>query len=662
MITPDSSQNNKFSGHYPEPWLLPPRLRWLYRALLGRPMDNLVRTDSTFWHRARGGHPSRWLRLAGWERATIRVLGAYVLLWVLVVLAAWGMRSLGSFMGMGPSRVLGVLHWRVVLEVHAIGSLVVLVPLGTYRTLRDYGIKVPVPVLERVGVKVRIAGWVSWELHGRKEWELEKVRPVAAAAGLILALNIRPQQATSWVTVPRDYRREDGHPVEIMLPATFTGADEGQKTRLAKAVSNRLGMKDYAVSWEVAGSAPRMLLSAPPAPPDKVYFKDVRELLENTEEYRPLMGIIGASGKGAYAEMVTDSPHIAVSAGPGAGKSTLAKFIIMQALRWGWGVVILDWKMTEAYEWARGLPGVRIINELEGIHDFGVTVGQEVDDRKRGGLAGRVKLLIVRDEWNVTADLLMGYWDDFRATADPEERKTMPRKSPALRGYAALDFGGREFGLHDFVITQRMSARVFNGNADIRECFGIRILGRYTEQTKKMLVGNMKPFPRRSNVQGRWTVVVGEDVYVVQAPLVTSEEAREFASGGVPNPPDPLTRSWYPEVGQRDNTASALEDQLPHGATGMFSSPINTALLALPVEEAEIVPQDLRRLSEMVNGLSHLGITLKVLQKAAANVATGFPPAIGGSPFRGYTYDYVAVQEWARRRHAMQRAKRGSEQ
>lgn len=657
MITPDSSQNNKFTGHYPEPWLLPKSCRWLYRALLGRPMDNLVRTDSTFWHRARGGHPSRWLRLAGWERAALRLVGTYVFAWVLLVLAAWVLR-----VWLGPIGFLRVLDPRTVLEVHAAGSLVVLIPLGTYRRVRDFGVKVPVPVLERAGVRVRLAGWVSWEVHGRKEWDLEKVRPVAAVAAHILALSIRPEKAGTWVTVPRNYRREDGDPVEIMLPSTFSGADEGAKKRLGAAVANRLGLKEPIVEWSLTGSAPRMLVSAPPAPPEKVLFADVAALLGGGEEYRPLMGLVGANGKAAYAEMISDSPHIALSAGPGAGKSTLAKLVAMQALRWGWGVVFLDWKMTEAYEWARGLPGVRIINELEGIHNFGVTIGQEVDERKRKGLTGRVKLLVIRDEWNVTADLLMAYWDDLRATADPEERKTMPRKSPALRGFAALDFGGREFGLHDFVITQRMSARVFNGNADIRECFGIRCLARYSPQTKQMLVGNIKPFPRKSSVPGRWVIVTGDDVVVVQVPLITGEEAREFASGGIPNPSDPLTTSWYPEVEQRGNTASALGDQLPHGAATILATPGHESLPVLEAEAVEVRAVEERKLSEMVNGLSHLGITLKVLQKAAGDLTSGFPMPISGTPNRGYRYDYLAVQEWARRRHAVQRAKRRDEQ
>lgn len=652
---PDPSQVVRPSGTYPEPWLVPKRWRWMYRFVLGRPMDNVIRTDSTFWHRARTGHPSRWLRLAGWERAAIRLAGVYAIFWVLLSGLVWVLTRGVLALDLPVPRVLQVLSPRLVLEAHGMVIVGVLVPLGVYRRVRDYGLRVLVPVLVVHRLRVRVDGWVPYEIQGTKVWETEKVRPVALAAAQVLQIPMHPATAGTWVTVPRNYLDQDGDPVEVLLPGSFTGADKGIQDRLVRAVSARLAMKDPVVSWSLAGSVPRVQLSAPPLPPDKVFFAEVRDLLEAGEEYRPLVGLAG-KGRAAYAEMISDSPHIAMSAGPGAGKSTTAKLIIMQALRWGWGVVILDWKQTEAYKWAEGLPGVRILTKLEAIHDFGEWLHEEIDYRKENGLTGSAKLLVVRDEWNITADLLMSYWQAFRqAEPDPEVRRTIPVKSPALRGYAVLDFAGREFGAHDFVIGQRLSSRAFNGNTDIRECFGIRMLGRYTEATKKMLVGNMKPFPKSSQERGRFTIVAGSDVQVVQVPLITGEEAREFAQGGIPNPPDPLTRSWYPEIpgsqGQPDDVDIALEGSLPEGAAP-----------GSQVIEAEIVqelPQvRLLKLSEMVDHLDHLGITLKILRHASNDSDSGFPLPAGGSPNRGYTYDLNAVMEWARARQARMRAER----
>jgi hypothetical protein len=638
----------KASGSYPEP-PLPELGRYLYRFLLGRPMDNRIRTDATFFQSATKGYPSRWLRMAGWKRVAIRLLALYVIAWALVSLAAWGVAALAVRFGWTPPAWTSALSWANILQVHLLAVLAVLVPVGIRRRVRDYGFRVLVPALELqrvpelVPVRVHIAAWVPYEVQGRKVWDLEKVQPVALAAARVLSISARPEKAGTWVTVPRNYRDPEGDPVEVLLPADFTGADKGTQDRLVRAVAARLGLKDPVASFHLAGQVPRLELAAPPTPPEMVTFDMVRDLLMGADEYRPLLGMSGTAA-GVFAEMIEDSPHIALSAGPGAGKSTLAKLVAIQALRWGWGVVIIDWKMSRAFDWAKDLPGVTYITELEAIHDFGVRIHQEVDIRKANGLGGRAKVLVIRDEWNVTADLLMGFWSDLRSTAEPEERKTMPTKSPALRGYSVLDYAGREYGLHDFVIAQRLSARVFNGNTDIRECFGIRGLARFTPQTKKILVGDIRPFPRKSNTPGRWVFVMGEEVVEVQVPYITSEEAREFAMGGAPNPSSPLTSSYYPTMTQRADGDSGLGESLGLDPT--------RELAGSAVLEGEEVPAvDSRKLSEMVDGLAHLGITEDVLKNERKR-DPAFPQPISGSPNRGWKYDYLAVSEWARRRHA----------
>jgi hypothetical protein len=625
------------SGHYPEPWLVPQSLRGLYRFVLGRPMDNVIRTNSTFWHRASSGYPSWWLYLAGWQRAAIRLTSVYLLaVTVLVVLV--------NLVVPDP----GVLGWDWVLVGHGVLALVVLGPIVGVRRVRDYGASVPVPVLAwRRGP--RVDAWVRWEVQGRKTWDLTWVRPLALALDGVLGTAHRAENASRWVHVPRNFRDPDGDPVEVLLPAGFT-PDRGVQDRLVRTAGARLGLVDLSAEWSLAGAAPRVLLSAPPEPPRSVSFADVYALLDRAEEYRPLMGLAG-SGVAVYAEMIEDSPHIGLSAGPGAGKSTLAKLVAMQALRWGWGLVIVDWKMTKAYEWARDLPGVLYLTELEAIHDFGERIGQEIDLRKRSGLIGRAKVLVIRDEWNVTADLLMAYWQDLRSTADPEEKRSMPVKSPALRGFGMLDFAGREFGVHDFVIAQRMSARVFNGNADIRECFAIRCLARYSEQTKKMLVGNVKPFPRKSNIPGRWTIVAGEDISVVQVPLIQNDEAREFAMGGLPNPHTPLSSVHFPDLMQRDTPAAGLGETLNHDATTALAASESEPIIGLTAMDA-------RKLTDMVEDLAHLGITPAVLRNATQRPEEQFPGPVGGTPNRGYTYDFHAVKVWAQRRHAAHQAER----
>jgi hypothetical protein len=622
--------------------------RFWYRFWTGRPLNGERKTDSTF--RRRGTFsldPSktalRWEMLAGWHRLLWRIAGLY-LLFLLIGVLLLGASSLVVELPpyLRPSFIL-LAHVAVVCIAGASWLL--------RRHMVEHGYSRPI-LLRTEEEKLRL-GWTPVE--GRRMWLEEKVLPVSRAAALILTTSIPDREAAKWVTVPKNYREPGGSPVEIRLPSTFTGADEGVKKRLLSSVNHRLGMRGAGGVWQLEGSSPRVLISSPPEPPTMVTFADVERFLLQVEEYRPLLGVMGNSSM-LHAEMVEDSPHVAVSGGPGSGKSTLMKLIITQVLRWGWGLVILDWKQTEAYHWAIGLQGVTYLTDIEAIHDMGERLHQEVDLRKSAGLEGRAKVMVVRDEWNATADLLQAYWTDYRAHLEPEERRTTPVKSPALRGYAVLDFAGREFGLHDLVAAQRFSARVFNGNADIRECFQIKALARYSDATRKMLCPDIKPFPKKSNTPGRWTIVAGEDVAVVQVPFITGDEARAFASGGVENPITPFSSSYNSSRTQHGDAYRTQEDPLRLDAT--------PDLAASDVLEGEVLTQiDARKLSDMIDGLEPLGITHNILRNAARDDDKGdpsFPPAYGGSPNRGYTYDYSQVKEWARRRHASIESEKGA--
>lgn len=646
-------------GDYPTPWLVRlVGLAGVYRFFLGRPMDNVIRTDATFWHRGTKGYPSRWLRLAGWERAAVRVLSLYVLSWVLIVVLAgvlsWVLSRVGRT---SPGWVQDLMWWKV-LAWHVGVLLGVLVPVLVWVRVRDYGLKVHVPVLEVQRSRVLVAGWVPVEVQGRKTWERDHVQPVALAAAKILSLTVRPDKARTWVQVPRDFRDQGGSPVEVRLPGDFTGADEGTKKRLASAVANRLGMKDPAVSWELAGAAPRMLLSQPVLPPTLVTWEDARPFFMRTEEYRPFLGVV-AGGEWLQAEMIGDSPHIGLSAASGAGKSEEVKAIIMQALRWGWGVVILDWKEV-SHDWADGLPGVRIYRDIADIHDALVELAEDLDDRKKAyrqdkTMPGRAKVLVVYEEMNATAPLLAAYWTDLRATADKEEKKLMPVKSPALRAQNALVFGGRQFSLFCLFITQRFSNQVTQGNTDVRECFAIKLLARYSVNTVKMLAPEIKPFPKKPTQLGGWVVVMGDQAVTIQGALIPDDDAREYSIGGVENPTEPLTTCYYPGItAQRPNAASVLEDQLGDRLT-MPNQP-----LALPAVAATDImpPADPRKLSDMVDALEPLGITLNILQHAAKDPDSGFPEVVGGSRNKGWLYDFHMVKEWARKRHAERVAER----
>jgi uncharacterized protein DUF87 len=650
FFTRDRAEKVVEYQHYPEWTWLPHRVLKVGRFFMGRPMDNKRWTNATFLHPASRGEASRWLRLAGYQRLLIRL----ALVWFVAVLPVMLMFFVAGYLkDWHGASVLGREAFGWMFRAH----LLVLAPILIARealAIREQGLRLPMRVeeLEELTSEQEaeqedaptVKRWrMVWVLEGRGLWEREVVEPLAMALAESLD-NVFREGDTDWIAVPRNYLTPGGGRVEIMLPAGFSGGMEAKRRVIEKTVAAKLGMLDPVFDWQVSGRHPRLLVSMPPQPPKVAPLREyLGLLLSTTEEYRPVLGVSAVAkgeqlGQLVSAEMVEASPHMALSAGTGAGKSMFMRCVIMQALRWGWCVIILDWK-AESHEWAKGLPGVTYVTDIEGIHDAGERIGQEVDIRKalpKEERERRPRVMVIREEWNMTSALLQRFWDNLRSTAEPEERRTMPRRSPALTGFESLDFAGRAFGLFDFLAAQRMSNRVFNGNTDARENFMIRIMARYTPQTFKMLIPEVKPI-RKPKELGRWLVWANDEITFVQALLITDEEAREFALGGEPNALSPFSAGAVDATTQRRNVGTMQGDQVASDAT----PPIRPAA-------------SLRALSD---SLGPLGITYNMLRNAARSDSRGdpnFPAAAEGDQFSGYLYYVDEVREWARIRRAIE--------
>jgi hypothetical protein len=636
---------------YPEPWFITNRWwAWmLYRGLLGRPMDGVRWTNSTFWRAASEGEDHWWLRLAGWHRAVLRIAVLHMLLLLTVLTIAW------SF---------GAEQWPLqLLLLHLVGAAPVLLLLER-RFQKEHGLRLPLRVeeleqltpeqeleLDRSGADVPVSKqWrMVWVREGRRTWREEVVEPVAAAAAAVLDVAWRPGEAERWVEVPRNYMLP-GNPVEIMLPRGWA-ASEPRRKALVHAIAPRLGMLEHSEQWLLQGRAPRLLLSAPPAPPTIAHFATYREqVLQLTEQYRPVLGVV-SSGELLQAEMVDDSPHIAVSAGSGAGKSMLLRAAIAQMLHWGWSVIILDWK-SESHEWAKGLPGVTYVTDTEGIHDALVRIGEEVEIRKalpKEERASRPRVGVVCEEWNMTAALLADYWTARRGLAEPDEKRNMPTRSPALLGQQTLEFAGRSFGMFAVLIAQRMSNRVFNGNVDRRENYMIRIMARYTTQTWKMLLPHIKYMRKPKNLGG-WVVAAGEEAAYMQAFLMTEEEARELATSGVAPAGSPFA------LGQRvqPDPTGAVQPRTQDVELDLDLTGPNADNPQLDYKPAPMV---IRKLSDIQLTLEHLSVTLNMLRKWSKE-EPDFPGVRGGDQFSGYLYDVQEVRRWVEKRRAVQAAEK----
>lgn len=616
--------------------------RFAFRFFSGRPLSGERKTDATFTRPAtRSLDPShtalRWEMMRGASRAAWRIGGLYLLLLLSVALL---LRLLSLAVSLPP-----YLHPEFLLLAHLAGFSLALACYTFLRHVRDYGYSMPV-LTETEEEKRRI----EWRrIEGRKAWRESKILPVSRAAAIILTTSIPDRHAERWVTVPKDYREPGGRPVEIRLPSTFTGADEGVKKRLTSSVSARLGTRGLSPSWQLEGISPRVLFSSPSEPPSLIGFEEVRRFLEACKEWEFFYGVTGA-GEGFSVSLTGDTPHGAVSAGSGAGKSELLKGKIMQAGHKGWFTIILDWK-EESQQWAKGLPGVRYLTSIEAIHDTCVALGEEVEWRKAHPEAPRPRLLVLAEEWSITAPLLAEYWSSLRSMAEAEERRTMPARSPAITSIMKIIFTGRALGMFLELVAIRFSARVTNGNADLRESFQVIHMARWKSQTVKMLAPDVKPFPKKPTLPGRWVAVNGDTAVIYQAPLYTDEEARAWHQSGLPVPASPWSERFDAATTQPTRVPSELGEPLRLDAATRSHA-----------EEIASNPIDARKLSDMVDGLSPLGITWNILRNASQGRQPAghpvFPMPVGGSPNRGYTYDYAAVREWAVKRQSAMVAER----
>lgn len=494
-----------------------------WRFSTGAHMDGMARTNAGWFTRgtrplAKDGRVTRWSCLARTERAALR---------------------LGTLAGAGA------LGWGE--QTH---------PAVTTNVVNGLG--AAASVAAGYALTEEALNW--W--HNR-EW----LRPLhlVIEGPLGVPNGTRPK---SYLRIPRNYptRTDVGR---IELPADYSGEN---RAAVASLVKEKLGLTDVSVTFHMKGRKPYAELTQTPRPRPKALFAqaDVRELVERSPEDAPLIGV-GPRESVVSVSFDDESPHVLVSASTGGGKSVIARGMTCQALHNGAQALILDRKRI-SHKWARGLPQVHYARDVSDIHDALVWLGEELERRtlitdewegdERQAPVGP-RLLVILEEVNATVSRLKKYWGKVKTKADDKD-------SPAIDALGDTLFMGRAIKIHVIAVGQSITANAIGG-PEMRECFGTRILARYTRNAWNMLVPEVQPVPRSTRHIGRAQVVLGGVAHETQVVFFTESETRDWAVSGTMAPPLDIYGTGSGEVG-RPPAASVT----PVPVTEAVTSPVTS--------------------------------------------------------------------------------------
>jgi hypothetical protein len=234
------------------------------------------------------------------------------------------------------------------------------------------------------------------------------------------------------------------------------------------------------------------------------------------------------------------------------------------------------------------------------------------------------RIIVIAEEMNATMNRLRAYWNDIRGPGDPV-------RSPAIEAIEDAAFMGRQVLCNIVFVGQKMSVRA-SASGEARESMGIRILGRYTASTWKMLVPEVPYVPSR-NQPGRVQVVTGGKARETQVAFLTGHQARELAMSGTVSP-------WPSPVPGMPHLTNVAARPLT-GSTGDEQGSVTGTVPVLPP------PRDAIRLSDAVD-LGIVACSLDAIRQARRR-DDRFPDPVRRHGL-AHLYDPDELREWERSR------------
>ena len=450
------------------------------------------------------------------------------------------------------------------------------------------------------------AGYGAWrgrarmQEHGhRKNYVKPLHARLADTAGIPLA-----NKPESWLEIPKDLSY-----AVLTWPKGAALPKPQEREAIESTAASTLGMKGAKPKWQFTGPHLKLKLTLPVPCPASVTLADVMDAIREAGVNDLILGV-GQEKKITQVSLSHDSPHLALSADSGKGKSVVVRCILPQVLLRGGIGVILDNKLV-SHPWARGLPNVAYCDDIAKIHDFLEYLDGELDRRARfirantdiyGNLTGSPgpRMLIVLEELNLMMNRLRSYWSELLSadkSLPKDEREYLPAMSPAVRAMENASYIGRELKVHLLFVSQRLSAKATAGSGDVRMNMGTRILAGYDAATWDMLVGKQVAMPPPSRHRGRMQVnVKGGSLTETQIAFFTHGEARQLAetgNGRVPAKLRHLTVFDHPAAGApepHDLLRNAPQPPVTAIAGTLPVQPLGNWMTIRQAREAGILP------------------------------------------------------------------------
>jgi hypothetical protein len=503
-----------------------PRRRFITRYLAGDDLVGGRRTEATWWRDdVTSVTESKWACRAGWKRTLVRVSTPPA-----IVAAGVSAYTDPALWANSAGALTTVLSARgSVAAVRAVRNRrfrrVYVRPLTQVVRRTTPGARVHIDP-DFSSLAARLVRPMSPAEKAAREWYGEHLQTyVRWAPDRLMRAYWSAHEATEPFRNRLDWfrNRTETEPVrvEITLPSGF--ATKEQRDFIRQAVVAKLGVSDLVETWDQVGPTARGMWTVRERPPEKCVLADVSGILDSIPEWEFVVGIT-TGGRPVIISLDDDAPHIACSAGSGAGKSVLAKAIAVQVLRRTGRVTIFDRKGS--HRWARGLAGVTYCTRPEEMQKELIRLSEQADARNERamhedeGWDPGQREFVIFEEMNATIPWLRDWWDEIRDKNDP-------KKCPAVTAFKNIMFMGRSAKTNLFGVAQMLTANT-TGGPESRENFGIRALARYTMNNWKMLAPEC-PMPKRSKTRGRWQFVIAGEATETQVLFLTDAEARALA-------------------------------------------------------------------------------------------------------------------------------------